>query len=128
PPSFVRQLTLRPAPCYGIIVGSGAWLASRSVSGLQRMVEPTSSSAQNVLEQLLADAIGQHQSGQFAAAERCYRRILNARPDHVEARHLLGVLRFQQGRHQEALDLIARALRAQPNYPEALYNYGNILS
>ena len=80
------------------------------------------------LEQLLAQAIGHHQDGKLAEAERFYREILNRKPNHYEARHLLGVLRFQQGRHREALDLIAAALRAKPDYPEALYNHGNILS
>lgn len=80
------------------------------------------------LARLLDQAIASHQGGRLADAERCYRQVLNIKPDHAEARHLLGILRFQQGRHREALDLIAAALKTRPDYPEALYNRGNILA
>jgi protein O-GlcNAc transferase len=87
----------------------------------------------NALAQLLARAIGCHSNGQLAAAEQYYRQVLDTRPDHCEALHcealhFLGILRFQQGRHREALDLIAKALQAKPDYPEALYNQGNALA
>jgi predicted O-linked N-acetylglucosamine transferase (SPINDLY family) len=91
------------------------------------MVDPATPSGQNALEQLFGQAMANHQRGQLDAAEGYYRQILNVRPNHPETRHFFGVLRFQQGRHQEALDLIAAALRAKPDYPEALYNSGNIL-
>jgi predicted O-linked N-acetylglucosamine transferase (SPINDLY family) len=77
---------------------------------------------------LLDQAIALHQGGRLNDAERCYRQALTIKPDHAEARHLLGILRFQQGRSGEALDLIAAALKAKPDYPEALYNRGNILA
>ena len=35
---------------------------------------------------------------------------------------------FQQGRTQQALGLIAAAIDAKQDYPEALYNRGNILA
>lgn len=80
------------------------------------------------LAELLNQATALHQRGQLADAERCYRQILNVRRDHAEARHFLGILRFQQGRSAEALELIAAALKAKPDYAEAFYNRGNILS
>ena len=51
-----------------------------------------------------------------------------AKPRHFEARHLLGILRSQQGRADEALDLIAAALEVKPDHPDALYNRGNVLA
>jgi protein O-GlcNAc transferase len=78
------------------------------------------------LEQLLGRAIELHQSGQLADAERLYRQVLNARPDHVEGKHLFGILRSQQGRHREALDLISAALKRITDHAPALYNRGNI--
>jgi protein O-GlcNAc transferase len=80
------------------------------------------------LAERLDQAIAYHQGGRFADAERCYRQLLNARPDHAEARHFLGVLRFQQGRSAEALELISAALKTKPDYPDALYNRGNIFA
>jgi predicted O-linked N-acetylglucosamine transferase (SPINDLY family) len=77
---------------------------------------------------LLDQAIAFHQSNRLAEAERCYRQILNATPNNAEARHFFGILRFQQGRSREALDLIAAALKTKPDYPEASYNRGNVLA
>lgn len=77
---------------------------------------------------LIDQAIACHQGGRLAEAERLYRQVLNVKPDHADARHFLGILRFQQGRSREALDLIAAALKAKPDYPDALYNRGNILA
>ena len=80
------------------------------------------------LSQMLGRAMGFHQRGQLADAEPLYRQILRIKPQHVEARHYFGILRFQQGRADEALDLIAGALDAKPDYAEAHYNRGNILA
>ena len=80
------------------------------------------------LAELLHQATTLHQRGQIADAERCYRQILNVRRDHAEARHFLGILRFQQGRGAEALELIGAALKNKPDYAEAYYNRGNILA
>ena len=77
---------------------------------------------------MLATAVGLHQQGRLAEAEKLYRSILRAKPRHFEARHLLGILRSQQGRAEEALDLIGAALEASPNHPDALYNRGNVLA
>jgi protein O-GlcNAc transferase len=76
------------------------------------------------LSQALERGVGLHQRGQLADAERIYRQILNKRSDHFEARHLLGLLRYQQGRNREALDLIGAALKLRPDSVVALSNYG----
>jgi protein O-GlcNAc transferase len=80
------------------------------------------------LSQMLGRAMGFHQRGQLADAEPLYRQILRMKPQHVEARHYFGILRFQQGHADEALDLVAGALEAKPDYAEAHYNRGNILA
>src|ERR1700722_20810529 len=80
-----------------------------------------------VLQQLLARAMESHQRGDLAAAEPLYLQVLAARSDHFEARHLLGVLRGQQGRYAEALELVGAALEITPDMPGALSNYGLIL-
>jgi tetratricopeptide (TPR) repeat protein len=78
--------------------------------------------------QLINQAITFHQKGMLAEAERLYRTVLRVKPDHFDARHLLGVLRFQQGRYTEALDLIGKALQTSPNAASALSNYGLVLT
>jgi protein O-GlcNAc transferase len=92
------------------------------------MAKSPSRSGTRDLAELLQQATTLHQHGQLADAERCYRQLLNTQPGHAEARHLFGILRFQQGRSDEALELIAAALKDKPNYPDALYNRGNIFA
>src|SRR5258705_5411760 len=68
-----------------------------------------------------------HQRGMLAEAETFYAAILNARPDHFNALHLLGVLRRQQGNSAEALRLIGAALNLNPCSLDALCNFGLVL-
>jgi protein O-GlcNAc transferase len=68
-----------------------------------------------------------HQRGMLAEAEKFYAAILNVRPDHFHALHLLGVLRRQQGNGAEALRLIGAALKMNPRSIDALCNFGGIL-
>ena len=79
------------------------------------------------LAQLYNQAIGFHQAGDLAAAERIYAQLLAVEPRNVPANHMLGLVRHQQGRHAEALDLIGKALQINPGNPVALSNYGNVL-
>ena len=79
------------------------------------------------VRQLLALAMQAHQRGQPAKAEALYLQILREVPGHFEAQHLLGVLRAQQGRYGEAIELVAAALQTKPDSAGALTNYGLIL-
>jgi protein O-GlcNAc transferase len=79
------------------------------------------------LEQLLARALGLHQTAQLKEAEQLYQRVLHAQPSHFDAQHYLGILRHQQGRSVEALALISDALKARPDSAQALSNQGLVL-
>jgi len=68
-----------------------------------------------------------HRRGQLTEAEQIYLRVLQERPDQFEAGNLLGVLRLQQGRFEEALAPVQAALTARPDSVGALMNYGLIL-
>jgi predicted O-linked N-acetylglucosamine transferase (SPINDLY family) len=78
-------------------------------------------------QSLLNQAIAFHQSGKLADAERLYLQLMAAEPGEATSRHLLGVIRAQQGRGREALELIGAALAIAPEAPEILSNYGNVL-
>ena len=56
-----------------------------------------------------AEALTAHRSGSLERAEALYRRAIDERPDHVESRHMLGVLQFERMRFGEALDLLWEA-------------------
>ena len=79
------------------------------------------------LSQLLDRAIACHRQGQLAQAEALYAQILRAQPRHFDARHMLGVIRYQQGRNAEALEFVETALKLSPRSDRALSNQGLIL-
>jgi len=55
-------------------------------------------------------AFRRHQAGQLREAEELYRSILEADPRQLDALHFCGMIALQDGRPQEAADLIARAI------------------
>jgi predicted O-linked N-acetylglucosamine transferase (SPINDLY family) len=79
------------------------------------------------MNSVLSQAIAFHQTGKLADAERLYLQLMAAEPREATSRHLLGVVRAQQGRTGEALELIGAALKIAPDTPEILSNYGNVL-
>lgn len=67
----------------------------------------------------LGDAFALHQQGKLVEAEAHYRAILADAPDLAGAHHLLGLVQHQLGRHDAALQSIARAIElngGEPNY------------
>jgi predicted O-linked N-acetylglucosamine transferase (SPINDLY family) len=67
------------------------------------------------LEQAMAIALGHHHAGRLAEAETVYRRVLERVPEHADALNLLGTLACQAGHHRAAIELIGRAVAANPN-------------
>ena len=65
-------------------------------------------------EELFNRAAGLHQSGQLELAEPLYRELLALQPEHGDALHLLGVLRYQQRDPAAAVPLIEAALKIIP--------------
>lgn len=80
------------------------------------------------LGQILEQAVGQHQNGQLAEAQRGYQLVLDAVPDQPHALHLMGVMRHQQGQNDEAEKLIRQSLDVAPGNPDALCNLGAVLN
>ncbi len=76
----------------------------------------------------LAQAQGLCQQGRLADAERLCAAILAVKPDQVDALQLLGTIKFSNGRHSEALDLISRAMRSKARSPQILRIHGLALS
>ncbi|PQV52099.1 tetratricopeptide repeat protein [Paraburkholderia sp. BL21I4N1] len=72
-------------------------------------------------------AFAAHRDGRLADAERDYRATLEGNPAHVDALHLLGVLRHQQGQHAEAAELVRRAVKLRPEDAALQLNLGNAL-
>ena len=79
------------------------------------------------VKQLLAQATELHRVGALAEAEALYLQVLQGKPDQFEAGHLLGMLRFQQGRCEEALAPVEAALKTKPGAGETLLLHGMLL-
>ena len=78
--------------------------------------------------QALDLAVGHHVAGRLAEAANIYRQILNADPDQPAALHLLGMVNHAGGQSGVAVELIQRALVAEPEYVKAHYNLGVVYS
>jgi predicted O-linked N-acetylglucosamine transferase (SPINDLY family) len=82
-----------------------------------------------IVHQLIQRALSFHQSGNIAEADRLYQEVIGSEPTQTFApRHLLGIIRAQQGRYDEALALMQAALKLDPIAVPTLVNYGNVLS
>ena len=79
------------------------------------------------MQPLFDRAYSAHRDGRLDDAERGYRATLEVDPGHVDALHLLGVLRHQQGQHAEAADLVRRAADLRPQDAALQLNLGNAL-
>lgn len=65
-------------------------------------------------------AFARHRSGDRAGAEREYRAILKQTPDHARTLHFYGVLKHEGGEGKQAVELIGRAVRLDPE--NAMYH------
>jgi tetratricopeptide (TPR) repeat protein/ubiquinone/menaquinone biosynthesis C-methylase UbiE len=74
------------------------------------------------------EALRLHQAGQFTEAERFYRQILTRDPRHADSLHLLGVLAYQRGEAQSAVDLIGQAIAITDAVPFFHNNRGLALA
>lgn len=70
-------------------------------------------------------AITAHQQGNLPLAESGYRQILAEIPQHFDSLHLLGVLHAQQGKFDQAIELIQQAVLVNPSDAGAYSNLGN---
>jgi Flp pilus assembly protein TadD len=60
---------------------------------------------------LLVEAVALHRAGDLDGAEKRYREVRDAQPKDFDALHLSGFLAHQQGRPNDAVDLLTRAHR-----------------
>jgi predicted O-linked N-acetylglucosamine transferase (SPINDLY family) len=72
-------------------------------------------------------ALQHHQAGRLEEADACYRAMLEANPDDIDALHFSGVVAHQRGEHERAAQLISKALSLNPSNVPAQNNLGNVL-
>jgi Flp pilus assembly protein TadD len=79
------------------------------------------------IDQALAQARDLLSRGAWHEAEAICRDVLAKRPFEFDALHLLGVLRFRQGRPAEAEPLLGAALKVKPGSAQALSSQSAVL-
>ncbi|CAA7625971.1 tetratricopeptide repeat protein [Magnetospirillum sp. SS-4] len=67
------------------------------------------------VDEAMEQAILHHKAGRLAEAERLYRAILEALPDHPAANHFLGILAGQTGHAEAGLAYLQAAIQARPD-------------
>jgi predicted O-linked N-acetylglucosamine transferase (SPINDLY family) len=73
---------------------------------------------------MVAEGMEYHRAGLLAEAEARYRQAIAHEPAHAEALHVLGLLAFQVGQYDLAVELIGRAIKSADDRPLYYQNIG----
>jgi tetratricopeptide (TPR) repeat protein len=74
------------------------------------------------------DLAAQHQTaGRLPEAESIYQKIVESSPNQPVALHQLGLIAYEVGKPDVAVELISKALAAKPDYAIAHFNLGVVL-
>lgn len=79
------------------------------------------------LRRIFEQGLAAHRAGQLGRAEDLYRTILRSDASNFPALHMLGFLKAQQGRYEDAIVLLKKAVRYNPSDPTALGHYAHAL-
>ena len=85
--------------------------------------EAMSNSVELEADQALQRAVAAHREGRHQEAERRYRAMLQAQPNHPDANHNLGVLALASGQTAEGLARLKLALDANPRAEQFWVSY-----
>jgi len=76
------------------------------------------------LKPLFDEAVAHHRAGEFQQAEQLYRQILSSHPRHAETLHMLGLLAYQVGKLDMAVDLLGKAIAEDFSNARYCFNLG----
>src|SRR5271167_996467 len=77
---------------------------------------------------ILGEALEHHQAGRHEEAAALYRRALEVDPREPTALYLFGLLNFETGQTEAALDLLGRVVEARPDHAQARFTLANLLA
>lgn len=78
------------------------------------------------IHELFLNAQAKHRAGDLTGAEQKYLDILSQDPNHADSLSYLGVLFFQKGLYNQAIESLSKALKINPQAPHYHNNLGNI--
>jgi hypothetical protein len=76
---------------------------------------------------MMGNALQLHRAGRFSEAEKIYLQILTIDAHQADSLHLLGMIAFQGGRHEQAVQLIRRAIAIHEKGAAYHSNLGTVL-
>ncbi len=76
------------------------------------------------VEQVFANAMRLHQTGQLQQAERLYEQVLTADPRHFDGLNLIGVIALQTDRNARAAEFFSRAIAISDQVADVHNNIG----
>ncbi len=79
------------------------------------------------VDQALQQGVAAHKEGNLQDAERLYRAILQAQPNHPDANHNLGLVAVAVGKPLEAIPLFKQALKTNPQIEQFWLSYIGVL-
>jgi Tfp pilus assembly protein PilF len=88
---------------------------------------PETQAGSLAVSQVFAAAVQHFQAGHLNEAERLLRQVLAINPRHADSLHLLGVIAYQTGRHDLAVDRISKAIAINPREASSHSSLGNLL-
>src|ERR1700679_1753288 len=80
-----------------------------------------------VIPGMLENAIHHHRAGRLIEAELIYRQILTIDAQHADCLHLLGMIAYQEGRYEGAVEMIRRAIAIHEKGAAYHSNLGTVL-
>jgi Tfp pilus assembly protein PilF len=95
-------------------------------SGLGSGQRPGQGSSQ-AIQAMLANALEHHRAGRLTEAEGIYRQILTIDAHHADTLHLLGMIAYQDGRHEDAVAMIRSAIAIHETGASYHSNLGTVL-
>ena len=69
----------------------------------------------NSAEELIQQGRFYHSNKDMGSALQCYQQVLSEAPHNADALHLTGLIAYEWGRHQEALQLFDKAIKLNPH-------------
>jgi len=79
---------------------------------------------QNNIQILFEDALQHHNAGRLVEAETLYKRILQLDLQHHPSLHQFGMIAYQAGRYDVAVQLISEAIKVRDDIPLYHFNLG----
>jgi Tfp pilus assembly protein PilF len=78
------------------------------------------------IPETLQAGLAHHRAGRLPQAEQLYRRVLEMHPRHAGAIHLLGLIAFQIGQHDAAVQYLSQAIKLDSFQPAFSADLGEI--